>query len=110
MKILKDDELGWNDFCIYWSDKYLGFHFPLYQGWQNSPHWMRGGWEYYEPAILYGNKTTGKSTWYKLPRILIPAKLVHLWRMRKRGYRNAWRNDRPIPTHTKLPQSGKEKK
>lgn len=95
MKILKGDS-GWSDFCIYWSDKYLGFHLPLHSGWQNAPHFMPGGWEYYEAAILYGNKTTEKSRWFRLPKIIVPAKLVHLWRMRRKSYRDAFKYDRPI--------------
>lgn len=93
MKILKCGEKGWKDFAFYWSDKYLGFNFPLHYGWQSSPHFIKGGWEYYEAAILYGNKTTGHSKWYKLPKVILPAKLVHVWRMRKNAYRYAYRED-----------------
>ena len=96
MKILRDDELGWKNSCVYWSDKYLGFNFPLHRGWQSYPRWMKGGWEYYEAAILYGNKTTQQSKWLKLPKLIIPAKLVHTARLRKRAYREAWKNDKPI--------------
>jgi len=98
VKILRDSERPWSDFCLYWSDKYLGFHFPLHSGWQSHPRIpvIGGGWEYYEAAILYGNKTTGEHRWYRLPKVIVPAKIVHLWRMRKRGYRNAWKDDRPM--------------
>jgi hypothetical protein len=91
MRILRDQELGWADFCIYWSDKYLGFNFPLHTGWQSSPYWMKGGWEYYECAILFGNKTTGKSRWFNLPKVIIPAKLVRARRMMDPHYRNAFK-------------------
>lgn len=95
MKILKDDELGWRDCTLYWSDKYIGFHFPLQHGWKRHPTWIKGGWEYFEPAFIYGNKTKKYSKWYKLPHILIPAKLTHLWRIvRHKGYREAFREDK----------------
>ena len=104
MKVRKDPELGWNDFAIYWSDKYLGFHFPLHRGWQSSQR-IKGGLEYYQPAILYGNKTTGYSKWYKLPTVYVPARLVHAWRMRKKAYRKAYKEDTALlakpPTLTK---------
>lgn len=100
MKLLHDDERPWSDFTLYWSDKYLGFFFPLHNGWQSHPKilFVRHGWEYYKPAMLYGNKTTGQSRWFGLGTILVPAKLVHLWRMRRASYRKAFKHDKPKPS------------
>ena len=71
IRIKSDDELNWRDFTVYFGDKkgafFIGFHFPLHNGWQSYPHWMKGGWEYYECAILTGRLFENKSKWYRLP-------------------------------------------
>lgn len=95
---------GWNDWAIYFGNKpgafFIGFHFPLHTGWctqtglERGYGWrIKGGWEYYKPAILTGRLFTDKSKWHMLPTYYIPAKLVHLWRMRRKSYRHAMGND-----------------
>jgi len=99
IRIKRDDELSWRDFTIYFGDKqgsrFIGFHFPLHSGWQSYPKWMPGGWEYYDCAFLTGRLNSNQSRWWGLPHIIIPAKLVKLWRLRKKSWRQAYK-EKPI--------------
>jgi len=102
---------GWNikgerrsDWAIYFGDRpgafFIGFYFPLHTGccsqtgMERGYGWrIKGGWEYYQPAILTGCLYSGQSKWHMFPTYYIPAKLTHLWRMRRKSYRHAIVND-----------------
>jgi hypothetical protein len=100
---------GGNGLTFYFGNQrgawFISFHFPLHRGWCSQTgieragigrgHGLRkkGGWEYYEPAILTGRLYSSESKWHRLPTIYIPAKLVHLWRLRRKAYRHAWHSD-----------------
>lgn len=97
---------GLSDFCIYFgrkgkSRRFIGFHFPLHTGWcsnmgmERRDGWrIKGGWEYYRPAILVGRTVPGShSRWIVFPTVYIPARWVYRWRMRKRAFRKAMRED-----------------
>lgn len=112
----KQDGLRWyNDLAIYFGEKkgsrFIAFHFPLHNGWcshlgkNGTGRRIKGGWEYYEAAILTGKLFSDESKWHKLPTVYVPAKIVDLWRMRKKSWRKAMREDAKLsevkPKHTK---------
>lgn len=96
----KSDGKWWESFTIYFGRhtgaRFIGFFFPLHRGWCSWPRfwWNKSGWEYYEPAILTGRLFRDEGKWYRLGTWLVPARLVHLWNMRRRSYRDVMRNDR----------------
>lgn len=85
-------------FTIYFGNqpgaRFISFHFPLHNGWKSSS-WLKGGFDYYQPAILTGRLagTNKESKWHMLPEFLVPAKAAHLWRMRRKTYRTVWNSD-----------------
>lgn len=82
--------LGQHQGARYFSVELRGFN-----GWQSYPTWMPGGWEFYSPRISSGWLFTTGGVRSRSARVLIPAKLASLWRMRDPEWRRAM-HEEPI--------------
>jgi hypothetical protein len=74
--------------------RFIGIGLRGFSGWSSS-RWLPGGWEFFSPHIHIGRLFMDRG-WWRSCRVLIPAKLVHLWRWRRRSYRDAMREE-PMP-------------
>ncbi len=81
--------------CLYFGNHkgafFIGYH-NLEKGWCSST-WFKPGFQYYRPALLTGRLFENRSTWHKGPILKIPANWVHVWQMRRRSYREAFREE-----------------
>ena|SRR5581483_6156426 len=108
--IKRDDETGWGNATLYLGSKkgarYIGYF--AHTGWRSYPKWMKGGWEYWQLVVQTGRlyMDVGKSR--NLPTILVPAKLVSLWRMRKKSWREAMKEIPQEAQPNKLNKEGSD--
>lgn len=65
---------------------FVSVGFRGFCGWQSHPRWMPGGWEFFSPHLGVGRVFTDRSRFW-WGRVIVPAGVVHLWRKRKRAYR-----------------------
>jgi hypothetical protein len=73
--------------------RYVGVDLRGWNGWTSRGR-MPGGYEFYNPTVCIGRLFTDNAHRRWSCEVLIPAKIVQLWRCRRRAYRHALRNDR----------------
>jgi hypothetical protein len=70
--------------------RFVGIDLRGFNGWTSRPRWLKHGCEFYNPTVHVGRLFMDEPRMWSTT-VLLPYRPVRLWRMRKRAYREAMR-------------------